>query len=65
MAKTRGTTGAILALLEVQTRLEVCATMEQAITPADARALVLKLEGARNLLQRSMLEAARILEDGI
>jgi hypothetical protein len=65
MAKTKGTTAAVLSLLEVQTRLEVCAAMEKAITPAEARSMVLKLESARNMLQRSILEAARILDEGI
>lgn len=65
MAKTNGTTAAVLSLLEVQTRLEVCATLEKPIAPEEARALALKLETARDMLQRSILEAARILDEGV
>jgi hypothetical protein len=65
MAKTSGTTAAVLSLLEVQTCLEICAEMGEPITPANARRLVMKIETAHNMLQRSMLEAARILDEGV
>ena len=64
MAKRKGTTGAVLDLLEVQTALEVSAQAGKAIAPLEAAKLAQKVEEARDFLQRSILSAARILEDG-
>lgn len=63
-AKRTGTTGAVLDLLEVQTALEVSAQAGKAITPLEAAKLAQKVEAARDLLQRTILAATRILEDG-
>jgi hypothetical protein len=62
--KRKGTTGAVLDLLEVQTALEVCSQTGKHIAPIDAARLAEKIEAARDLLQRSILAATRILEDG-
>ena len=60
----KGTTGAILDLLDVQTRLEICAQLGKQIGPEEAAPLAKKIESARDLLQRSILAAAKALEDG-
>ena len=60
----KGTTGAILDLLDVQTRLEICAQLGKPIGPEEATPLAKKIESARDLLQRSILAAAKALEDG-
>lgn len=63
-AKRKGTTGAVLDLLEVQTALEVCAQAGKHIAPIDAARLAEKIEASRDLLQQAILAATRILEDG-
>jgi hypothetical protein len=62
--KHKPVTAAILTLLNVQSKLEVFADLDKPIDRATAKEMAEALEGARNTLQRSILEAGRILEEG-
>ena len=55
---------ATLALLEVQTRLELSVELGVPIEARELIPLIMKLETARNTLQRTLLRAAEILENG-
>lgn len=60
----QGPTRAILDLLEVQTSLEVNSQQGRHIPPHQAAKMAEKIDAAKDLLQATLLAAARILEEG-
>jgi len=58
-------TQAFLDLLTVRTTLHIQALHKQPISPEDMQGLADLTESAANLLQRTILRAGRILEQGV